>query len=99
MLEYINRYRRRFLGTTAAAVVAAQLGKTKLAGAQSGIAQPTELAIGTTNTSFNELKQIDAGLLNVGYAEVGPTDVPSARLAIRHSQLRRCRSTVGVSGI
>jgi pimeloyl-ACP methyl ester carboxylesterase len=28
----------------------------------------------TGNTSFASLKQIDAGLLNVGYAEAGPTD-------------------------
>ena len=28
------------------------------------------------NTSFGELKQIDAGVLNVGYAEVGPTGGP-----------------------
>jgi pimeloyl-ACP methyl ester carboxylesterase len=27
-----------------------------------------------TSTSFGSLKQIDAGVLNVGYAEVGPTD-------------------------
>ncbi len=27
-----------------------------------------------TNTSFGGLKQIDAGLLNVGYAEVGPAN-------------------------
>jgi pimeloyl-ACP methyl ester carboxylesterase len=27
-----------------------------------------------TNTSFHALKQIDAGLLNVGYAEAGPAD-------------------------
>ena len=29
-----------------------------------------------TNTSFHSLKQIDAGLLNVGYAEDGPGDGP-----------------------
>ena len=29
-----------------------------------------------TNTSFGPLKQIDAGLLNVGYAEAGPADGP-----------------------
>ncbi len=26
-----------------------------------------------TNTSFGSLKQINAGVLNVGYAEAGPT--------------------------
>jgi len=29
-----------------------------------------------TNTSFDALKQIDAGVLNVGYAEAGPSDGP-----------------------
>ena len=33
-----------------------------------------------TNTSFAPLKQIDAGLLNVGYAEAGPADGPVAVL-------------------
>ena len=28
------------------------------------------------STSFGALKQIDAGLLNVGYAEAGPADGP-----------------------
>jgi pimeloyl-ACP methyl ester carboxylesterase len=33
-----------------------------------------------TNTSFGSLKQIVAGLLNVGYAEAGPTDGPAVML-------------------
>jgi pimeloyl-ACP methyl ester carboxylesterase len=33
-----------------------------------------------TNTSFGPLKQIDAGLLNVGYAEAGPTNGPAVIL-------------------
>src|SRR5450755_4845109 len=33
-----------------------------------------------TNTTFGALKQIDAGLLNVGYAEAGSTDGPSVML-------------------
>src|ERR671932_764759 len=32
------------------------------------------------NHSFGSLKQIDAGLLNVGYAEAGPTDGPAVIL-------------------
>jgi pimeloyl-ACP methyl ester carboxylesterase len=34
----------------------------------------------TTNTSFDAPKQIDAGVLNVGYAEAGPSDGPAAIL-------------------
>jgi pimeloyl-ACP methyl ester carboxylesterase len=33
-----------------------------------------------TNTSFGSLKQIDAGDLNVGYAEAGPTNGPAVIL-------------------
>jgi pimeloyl-ACP methyl ester carboxylesterase len=33
-----------------------------------------------TNTSYAPLKQIDAGLLNVGYAEAGPADGPAVIL-------------------
>jgi predicted alpha/beta-fold hydrolase len=33
-----------------------------------------------THTSFGSLKQVDAGLLNVGYAEAGPADGPAVIL-------------------
>jgi pimeloyl-ACP methyl ester carboxylesterase len=33
-----------------------------------------------TSTSFGPVKQVDAGLLNVGYAEAGPADGPAAIL-------------------
>jgi pimeloyl-ACP methyl ester carboxylesterase len=33
-----------------------------------------------STTSFGTLKQIDAGVLNVGYAEAGPADGPAAIL-------------------
>src|SRR6202041_3546715 len=47
---------------------AAQPSKAKLAGMRA--VKPG------TNTSFASLKQVDAGLLNVGYAEAGPGDGP-----------------------
>jgi pimeloyl-ACP methyl ester carboxylesterase len=34
------------------------------------------MATTVTNTSFSPLQQIDAGVLNVGYAEAGPSDGP-----------------------
>ena len=56
-----------------------------------------------TNTSFASLKQIDAGVLNVGYAEAGPgrwsRGHSSARLALRHPHLRRRRAAAGVGGL
>ncbi len=33
-----------------------------------------------TNTSFGQLQQINAGLLNVGYAEAGKSDGPAVML-------------------
>ena len=74
MSEDIDHHRRRFLGTAAMTIAAAQLVMTGSAGAQS--ARPAVLpAIKPgTNTSFGPLKQIDAGVLNVGYAEAGPAD-------------------------
>jgi hypothetical protein len=74
--EQINHNRRRFFGAAAMAVATAQLGMLGSADAQSSKVTPTDMpAIKPgTNTSFGPLKQIDAGLLNVGYAEAGPAD-------------------------
>ena len=82
MSEDINHDRRRFLGTAAMSVAAAQLGMIGSAKAQAGKTTPGTLpAIKPgTNTSFAALKQIDAGLLNVGYAEAGPADGPAVIL-------------------
>ena len=74
--------RRRFLRNAALTVAAAQLVKTGFAEDQSsGSDQPGSSAMksGTSN-DFASLKQIDAGFLNVGYAEAGPTDGPVAVL-------------------
>ena len=72
----INHNRRRFIGTAAMTAAFAQLGLMGLAQGQPSEAKATYLPTiePGTNTSFGPLKQIDAGLLNVGYAEVGPAD-------------------------
>jgi pimeloyl-ACP methyl ester carboxylesterase len=74
----VDHSRRRFLGTAALAMAAAELGITGFANAQSGEAEPAALPAikSRTNTSFGALKRIDAGVLNVGYAEAGPADGP-----------------------
>src|SRR5262245_19449605 len=76
--EQIDPVRRRFLGAAAGALATSQLGFVAPANAQAGRPTPAQLpAIKPgTNTSFAPLKQIDAGLLNVGYAEAGPADGP-----------------------
>jgi pimeloyl-ACP methyl ester carboxylesterase len=80
--EDINHHRRRFFGTAAMTIAAAQLGMIGSADAQAGKTKPVALpAIKPgTNTSFASLKQIDAGLLNVGYAEAGPAEGPAVIL-------------------
>jgi pimeloyl-ACP methyl ester carboxylesterase len=74
MSDQTNYQRRRFLGTAALTIAATQLGMFGCA--QSNDAQlPDAPAIKPGgNTLFQSLKQIDAGLLNVGYAEAGPSD-------------------------
>jgi pimeloyl-ACP methyl ester carboxylesterase len=74
--EEINRQRRRFFGAAAMTVAAAQLGMIGAAAAQSGETKAARLpAIKPgANTSLGTIKQIDAGVLNVGYAEAGPAD-------------------------
>ena len=80
--EEINRDRRRFFGTAAMTIAAAQLGMIGSAAAQPGRTKATRLpAIKPgTHTSFGPLKQIDAGVLNVGYAEAGPANGPAVIL-------------------
>jgi len=72
MFEGVNHRRRRFLGGAAMTIAAAGLGIIGSASAQSRLPAIKPGA----NTSFGPLKQIDAGVLNVGYAEVGPANGP-----------------------
>ncbi len=74
MSEEINHQRRRFLGIAAITIATTQLGRFGSAIAQSSPTKPAALGRMQpgTNPSFGSLKQIDAGVLNVGYAEVGP---------------------------
>jgi pimeloyl-ACP methyl ester carboxylesterase len=72
----INVDRRRFLGTAAMALAAARFGMIGKAEAQTRMTksadQPTMKP--GTNTSFGPVKQINAGVLNVGYVEAGPAN-------------------------
>ncbi|WP_242443195.1 alpha/beta hydrolase [Pseudomonas sp. LFM046] len=66
----------------ALAVVAAQFEMPRAASAQTS--QPEAASLPPVkpgaHTSFASIKQIDAGLLNVGYAEAGPPDGPPVLL-------------------
>jgi pimeloyl-ACP methyl ester carboxylesterase len=73
--EKIDRHRRRLSGTAAVTFAAAQLGLIGSADAQTRSKELPAIKPGT-NTSFGPLKQINAGALNVGYAEAGPANGP-----------------------
>ena len=73
-LDGVDRYRRRLLGAAVIGVAAAQFAATEGARAQSPPLPPG------AGADFAPLKQVDAGLLNVAYAEAGPGDGPAVIL-------------------
>jgi pimeloyl-ACP methyl ester carboxylesterase len=66
MPETINQNRRRMLAASVISIAATQFP-------YAGAADPPA---GSTKGSFAPLKQVNAGLLNVGYAEAGPAGGP-----------------------
>jgi pimeloyl-ACP methyl ester carboxylesterase len=74
MSEEISSDRRRFLGAAAMTFAAAGLGISGSASAPAGKRSSA------ANTTFGPIKQVDAGLLNVGYAEAGPFNGPAVVL-------------------
>ena len=64
--EKVDRQRRRLLGAAALAA-AGQFGMPVVAGAQ---------MTGKPDASFGPLKQVDAGVLKIEYAEAGPSEGP-----------------------
>jgi pimeloyl-ACP methyl ester carboxylesterase len=71
MSDPINTRRRRLLGTTVAGISLLELGLSASASAQSNYAKP-----GIRLASFENIRQVNAGTLNVGYAEAGPQNGP-----------------------
>ena len=78
MSDEIDHHRRLFFATVAMTIAAAQCGVIGSAAAQNS--RPNQVTVPPikpgTNRSFGSLKQIDAGVLNVGYAEAGPSNGP-----------------------
>jgi len=71
MNEDFKYDRRRFMGTTAMTIAAAQLGMFSSAAESK---EESTTSNSAPLTSFGPLKQIEAGLLNTGYAEAGPAN-------------------------
>jgi pimeloyl-ACP methyl ester carboxylesterase len=76
--EDVDHQRRRIVGAAAMTLAAAQFGVIGSANAQA--IKPSAKALPEVkpgaHTSFGPLKQIDAGVLNIGYAEAGPANGP-----------------------
>jgi pimeloyl-ACP methyl ester carboxylesterase len=82
MLAKLSGPTRRSIlfGAAAGAVTAAQFGTVGRANAQAGRTRQVPAIKPGTHASFGPLKQIDAGVLNVGYAEAGPANGPAVIL-------------------
>jgi pimeloyl-ACP methyl ester carboxylesterase len=78
MPEQLDSGRRRFFGTAAMTIAAVQLALNGPAEGQPGKTKAGDLPKirRGEHTSFASLKHIDAGVLNVGYAEAGPSGGP-----------------------
>jgi pimeloyl-ACP methyl ester carboxylesterase len=72
--------RRRFFGVAAGALATAQLVPGQAANAGLVLERPIELAQSEMPRSFSSVKQINAGVLDVGYVEAGPADGPAVIL-------------------
>jgi pimeloyl-ACP methyl ester carboxylesterase len=74
----IDRRRRRFLAAAALTIGAARLSLSGASAAEAGAPRtPSMPALKPgANTSFRALRQVDAGVLDIGYAEDGPAGGP-----------------------
>jgi pimeloyl-ACP methyl ester carboxylesterase len=72
MTNSVNRGRRRFLGAAAMTVASTRFVASDARAAQSSPTQAGTSTVPEQAPSFGALKQIDAGVLNIGYADVGP---------------------------
>jgi pimeloyl-ACP methyl ester carboxylesterase len=82
MFNEIDQDRRRLVGAAALTFVASQFALNGAAEAQLSRPRPANLGAvrPATHTSFALLKQIDAGVLSIGYAEAGPAEGPAVIL-------------------
>src|SRR5947209_6040213 len=72
--------RRRFLEVSVGAFAASRLVSGEAANARLILDRPIEMAEYQAPHTLSSVKQIDAGVLNVGYVEAGPVNGPVAVL-------------------
>ncbi|KVE36326.1 alpha/beta fold hydrolase [Burkholderia sp. TSV86] len=80
MPDTVNTRRRLILGTTLAGLSLAELGFGSPARAQSTADEPRTNRASSGSVPFDTIHQIDAGVLNVGYAQSGPKNGPAVFL-------------------
>jgi pimeloyl-ACP methyl ester carboxylesterase len=78
MDDEINYKRRRFMTNVVMALAGAELYAITSFGGPPGASGATECLIGqsASSTGFTNLKSVEAGVLRLGYAEVGPANGP-----------------------
>src|SRR5215217_505765 len=78
MSEQTKYDRRRFLSAAAMTIAASEIAMTGFANAKPMRINSNDVTKikHRSNKSFKTIKQIDAGVLNVGYAEEGPMNGP-----------------------
>jgi dienelactone hydrolase len=78
MSTKIKYDRRHFLTNAAITFAAAELNMISFSNAQHSNMNPggTTTITSKIKSTFDTIKQVDAGVLNVGYAEAGPLDGP-----------------------
>src|SRR5262249_35527362 len=72
--------RRRFLAGVVTAVAASQLGQSARGDTGAPAAAPPRANQGAGSASFDTPRSVDAGVLNIGYAEAGPRTGPAVIL-------------------
>ncbi|MES2113947.1 MAG: alpha/beta hydrolase [Pseudomonadota bacterium] len=81
MHQYLSNHRRRVLATATFALAGAQFVVSGAALAQSASTAPMATATASAEPAgFRAIRQIDAGVLNVGYVDAGPADGPAVIL-------------------
>ena len=71
----IDYRRRHVIGAAAMSFAIGELGLGPPVMAASSLTNEATTVVSSVG-SFSALKQIEAGVLNIGYAELGPTDGP-----------------------
>ncbi|RDK06554.1 alpha/beta fold hydrolase [Cupriavidus lacunae] len=82
MSNKVDLPRRGFLGAAAVTLAATPFGLSQAAYAQTGVSKAPPLPSTTagTHASFAPIRHVNAGVLNIGYAEAGPATGPVALL-------------------